>query len=126
MELFEKATKKEPNFTSSDPYEQLGLPPKATLSQVKQVYFALVREYSPENDPEKFKIIRSAYELLRNPEKKAAADLFRFQEPSSNWKSKKNRKDLVFALGTDDFIELLSLFAEEGEATTYFRPINKK
>jgi curved DNA-binding protein CbpA len=59
-----------------DPYAVLGLPRKASLEDVKKAYFARVREFPPERDPDMFKKIRAAYEMLRTPEAKAATDLF--------------------------------------------------
>lgn len=49
-------------------YEILGLSKEATQSEIKKAYFKLVREYSPEKHPEKFREIREAYEFLKNAE----------------------------------------------------------
>ncbi|MDZ8108076.1 MAG: J domain-containing protein [Nostoc sp. DedQUE12a] len=45
-------------------YQLLELSPQATPSEIKRSYFRLVRKYSPEKDPERFKSIREAYETL--------------------------------------------------------------
>ena len=50
-----------PNLTSADPYAVLGLVRGASLSEIRRAYFALVREYPPEEQPEAFKTIRAAY-----------------------------------------------------------------
>ncbi|NOT62308.1 MAG: DnaJ domain-containing protein [Acidobacteria bacterium] len=65
---------------SENPYETLGLASSATEVEIKQAYFALVREHSPERDPEGFKRIRAAYEKLRAASDRAATDLFMIDE----------------------------------------------
>lgn len=50
-----------------DYYKVLGLEPGAAPQAVKRAYFALVRKYSPETDPDKFREIREAYEQLQKP-----------------------------------------------------------
>ncbi|PLZ90693.1 hypothetical protein CEN44_10290 [Fischerella muscicola CCMEE 5323] len=42
-------------------YQLLELSPQATPSEIKRNYCRLVRKYSPEKDPERFKLIREAY-----------------------------------------------------------------
>lgn len=63
----------------SDPYTALGLPRTATAAEIKQAYFTLVRTHPPERDPEMFKRIRSAYERLRDPERRAETDMLLVQ-----------------------------------------------
>lgn len=50
-----------------DYYKVLGLEPGAAPQEVKRAYFSLVRKYSPETDPDKFREIREAYEQLQKP-----------------------------------------------------------
>ncbi len=62
-----------------DYYAVMGLPRDATDAQVKQAYRKLARKYHPdvskERDAEaRFKELGEAYEVLRNPEKRAAYD----------------------------------------------------
>jgi len=64
-----------------DPYELLDLDRTATSADIKKAYFAKVREHPPERDPQQFKRIRSAYDMLRTPQAKAATDLFLLQPP---------------------------------------------
>ena len=45
-------------------YEALGLKEDADQNDIKRAYFKLVRKYSPEKEPEKFREIREAYEYL--------------------------------------------------------------
>ena len=87
-------TKTEPKpLTLPDPYAELGLAPTATEAEIKQVYFALVRQHPPETDSQGFKRIRAAYERLRTPEKRLETDMLRlvvWPEPSleSDWLTK--------------------------------------
>ncbi len=64
----------------SDPYLTLGVARTATLEQIKDAYFGLVREYPPERDPEKFKAIRAAYDRLRTSERRLETDMLLVQE----------------------------------------------
>jgi curved DNA-binding protein CbpA len=58
----------------SDPYQRLGLQRGADARAIKTAYFALVRKHPPEQDPEAFQQIRAAYDLLSDPERRAAYD----------------------------------------------------
>ena len=50
----------------ADPYRVLGLSRKATALEIKKAYFTLVREHSPERDPEGFKrIVRPTRHCVR-------------------------------------------------------------
>lgn len=51
-------------------YKLLGIEPDADERQLKAGYFRTIRRYSPEEDPEMFKRVRQAYELLQNPKKR--------------------------------------------------------
>lgn len=53
--------------TREDPFGVLGLPPEATCEEIREAYFALVKEKPPERAPDQFKRIRRAYEALRSP-----------------------------------------------------------
>lgn len=46
-------------------YEILGLSAEADEKDIKRAYFKLVRQYTPEKDPERFQEIREAYENLK-------------------------------------------------------------
>jgi curved DNA-binding protein CbpA len=77
---------------SDDPYKTLDIERGASESEIKQAYFTLVREHSPENDPEGFKRIRAAYEKLRSGTERAQTDLFMIDERSSELDLSKLRK----------------------------------
>jgi curved DNA-binding protein CbpA len=69
------------NLTALEsPYKILGVERTASESEIKQAYFALVREHPPERDPEGFKRIRAAYEKLRTGGERAETDLFLIEE----------------------------------------------
>ena len=55
-------------------YETLGINQNADANEVKGAYYAAVKRHSPEKDPEKFKEIRYAYEVLSKPAKRIEYD----------------------------------------------------
>ena len=62
-----------------DPYELLGVDRDADDATIKKAYRRLARQYHPDVNPdaesqEKFKEISHAYEVLRDPQKRAAYD----------------------------------------------------
>jgi curved DNA-binding protein CbpA len=50
----------------SDPYSVLGLPPESADDTIRRRYLQLVRQFSPEQHPDRFAAIRQAYEQLRD------------------------------------------------------------
>jgi hypothetical protein len=67
----------EPDFDSSDPFAQLGIPTGSDKLAIRKAYKALVRQYRPETHPDEFQKIRTAYE-------EALADL-RWREDEEAW-----------------------------------------
>jgi curved DNA-binding protein len=62
-----------------DYYKTLGLERTASADEIKKVYRRLARKYHPDvskepNAEEKFKEVQEAYEVLKDPEKRAAYD----------------------------------------------------
>ncbi len=72
---------------TDNPYKTLGVERSATEAEIKQAYFALIRQHSPERDPEGFKRIRAAYEKLRAGGDRAQTDLFLIDERFSELKA---------------------------------------
>ena len=57
----------------NDPYEQLGVSPGADDAMIRKRYLELVRQYSPDQAPERFAEIHAAYDALRDPAKRVEA-----------------------------------------------------
>lgn len=57
-------------------YRILGLEPGASQAEIKKAYFRMVRQHSPEEDPEQFQRIREAYEQLKKGENVADGPVF--------------------------------------------------
>jgi len=55
-------------------YTALNIPKDANAADIKRAYFGMVKKFSPDADPGGFKIIRSAYETLSNPNKRKEYD----------------------------------------------------
>lgn len=113
-----KARQRRPNLASSDPYAVLGLTRGAAPRQIKRAYFELVREYSPEEDPETFKVIRAAYEKLRKVDVREETDLFLFQPPYP-WEPRGRRGSIDLEVHAEDIWTLLQNHGDLGR--TNFR-----
>ncbi len=51
----------------SDPHEVFGLSPSADEAEIRGRYLELVRQFPPDQAPERFAEIRAAYDALRDP-----------------------------------------------------------
>jgi DnaJ domain len=63
----------------NDPYEQLGLSPDSDDATIRRRYLELVRQYSPDQAPERFAEIHAAYDALRDPAKRVEARVLDLQ-----------------------------------------------
>ncbi|MDP4086689.1 MAG: CFI-box-CTERM domain-containing protein [Bacillota bacterium] len=55
-------------------YDVLSIFKESTSNEIKKAYIEMVREYPPEKNPEQFKKIRKAYEILSNPDSRHEYD----------------------------------------------------
>ena len=60
----------------TDPYAEMGLPADADDETIRRRYLELVKQFSPERHPEKFALVRRAYESLRDLETRLRYRLF--------------------------------------------------
>lgn len=66
---------------TKDPYKTLGVNPGSSASEIKKAYYALAKKYHPDTNKdtdakERFTDAQTAYEMLNDPQKKAAWDQF--------------------------------------------------
>lgn len=97
-------------------YDILGVKNGASEAEIKRQYFKLVRQFPPEENPEKFKEIREAYEYLKE-EKNRTDDAETV--PADPWacrmleqiKAHINHK--VYWMGANTAIEAMRMFPKE-------------
>jgi len=96
-----------------NPYQVLGVSPTASDDEIRRAYFQLVREHPPEREPEQFKRIRAAYEILRDPLQRAEWDLFVAIQPPPPLPSRRplkpdlslHREDVIWVLRAESELE---------------------
>jgi curved DNA-binding protein CbpA len=115
-----------------DFYQILGVPPTASYEQVKAAYRVLARQYHPDLNPgmphaeETFKMINVAYEVLKDPERRAKYDLLRAYgiDPSNVYRRNPEEIDLeellvIFRKEFDEFVN-----AVIKDLRRFFRSLN--
>ena len=118
-----------------DYYKILGVARDATQDQIKQAYRKVARKYHPDvskeaNAEAKFKDIGEAYEVLKDPEKRAAYDKFganwqegQHFEPPPNWDAGFEFRGTGYtgadASGFSDFFESLFGHGQAGRQRTH-------
>ena len=55
------------NVTFSNAHQILEVKQGATADEIRKAYLALVRQYPPDREPDKFRDIHAAYQLLNDP-----------------------------------------------------------
>lgn len=88
--IFDARTGKMNGTAFVDYYDILQLSQNASADTIEHVHRLLVRRYHPDNqttgNAEKFKEIQQAYELLSNPEKRAAYDIKYDENRKNVWR----------------------------------------
>src|SRR5262245_3028844 len=78
------------NTPFRDLYEDLQLSPNASTETVERVYRLLAKRYHPDNqdtgNAQKFSEVHAAYELLMDPERRAAYDVTYGQFRADTWR----------------------------------------
>ena len=78
------------NVPVSDYYEDLQISPNADKEMIERVFRILAKRYHPDNtetgDAEKFNVLYKAYQVLSDPEKRAAFDAKYEELRASKWK----------------------------------------
>lgn len=59
---------------TKDPYEVLGVSSDASIEEIRSAYVRLTRRYPPDKEPLMFQAVRRAYDLLQDPQQRAAYD----------------------------------------------------
>ena len=60
---------------ATDPFSILGVDDDASDDEIKRCYLALVRDFPPDREPERFQIYRAAFEALHTERQRLAAKL---------------------------------------------------
>ncbi len=71
----------------NDPYEIFGLTADAGEAEIRKRYLELVRQYPPDQAPERFAAVHAAYEALRDPARRLHAQLFMFETKTDSFEA---------------------------------------
>ena len=94
-----------------DYYEILGVARDAAEADIKKAYRKLARKYHPDvskeqGAEEKFKEVAEAYEVLKDPEKRAAYDQMGFYQPGQDFRPPPDWGERFGGAGTHTFEDL--------------------
>jgi len=64
------------------PFEILGVSDNTTDEEIKKAYLQKIRQYSPEQNPEQFQLIRTAFEAVKTQPQRLKYQLFHSEVPS--------------------------------------------
>ncbi len=104
-------------MSKSSYYEILGVEKNATEEELKKSYRALAMKYHPDRNPgdaeaeEKFKEAAEAYDVLRDPERRANYDRYGTADPFGNGGRGFNSSDDIFSSFGDIFGDLFGFGA---------------
>jgi curved DNA-binding protein CbpA len=115
----------QPDLTASDPYRVLGLPKTANQAEIKRTYFALIRQYPPETEADNFKLIRAAYEKIKDAARRLETDVFLPQPPPA-WQPDSASPPLDTAFHPADVLPVLRHWGDLGRTAFQedFKQIN--
>lgn len=92
-----------------DPYQILGVDRNASAEEIKSAYRKLAKKHHPDlgGNPEKFKEINEAHDILSDPNKKAQYDFGGFSPGAQNYRQGAHfRFDDIFS--NDDFMNIFA------------------
>ena len=148
-EMFDDAwARREKKANKKTAYDVLGIEPTVTLGEIKKAYKEMVKKYHPDHNTSKnattqFRMIKKAYDLLNNEEKKAEYDAnlltpakevllvgFSVQQLRLTLAEfmKIDSKTIKFTQTGDVFIsgEFKGCWCEFGGFFVYFKPVKDK
>lgn len=88
-------------------YDILNIRKGASEEDIKKAYVDLVKRYDPEMHTERFMMIKKAYDLLRDPRKRAKEDLFTFNYVKGEFHFTPDERNFDEAAATDERIREL-------------------
>jgi len=103
-----------------DYYEILGVPRDASPEEIKRAYRRIAFKYHPDRNPgdkeaeEKFKEAAEAYEVLRDPQKRAIYDAYGHEGLSSQGFTGFTGFDDIFSTFSDIFDEFFGFRTRRG------------
>lgn len=102
---------------NEDAYKVLGVSRDASQEEIKRAYFRMVRQHTPDSDPEMFQEIRRAYEALKDmEEQKKDLETISLEVPDDPM-GKKMMEQILSCYGSHDYQRVIDTAQE---AVRYF------